>query len=69
MIVKFWYGGGGEEESFLMEIKATKKTVKKLLKKYKETNPEEYNDLEFLEFLKRNGIKARIIEPEEIIYF
>jgi hypothetical protein len=69
MIVKFWYGSGDEEESFLMEIKADKKTIMKLLNKYRKTNPEEYNDLEFLEFLKKNGIKARIIEPEEIIYF
>jgi hypothetical protein len=69
MIVKFWYGGGSEEESFLMEIKADRKTIMKLLNEYRKTNPEEYNDLEFLEFLKKKGIKARLIEPDEIIYF
>jgi hypothetical protein len=69
MIVKFWYGDGDEEESFLMEIKASKERIMKLLEEYRKTDPEGYNDWEFLEFLKKNGVKARIIEPDEVIYF
>ena len=65
----FYWNDGGDEERFLMKIEADSKTVKELLDKYRNSDPEGYNDWEFLEFLREHGIDAEIIEPDEWIPF
>jgi hypothetical protein len=64
MIYRFWYSDG----EFLMEIEAKTRIVKKLLNEYRKSNPE-YNDEEWLRFLRKKGIKARFIKPRISIYF
>jgi len=66
-IYAFYYDGG--ETEFWMEIEADKETVEKLLNEYRESDPEEYNDLDWCEFLKSKGIKARFLDPDYYIYF
>jgi len=58
----FYYDDGKME--FLMEIEADLKTVEKLLDEYRETDPEYYNNLDWLTFLHKRGIKARFLEPD-----
>jgi hypothetical protein len=65
MIYRFWYSNG----EFLMEIEAKTNVVKKLLNEYRKSNPNEYNDEEWLKFLRKKGIKARFIKPRVSIYF
>jgi hypothetical protein len=64
-IYRFWYENG----EFLMEIEAKTRIVKKLLNEYRKSNPEEYNDEEWLKFLRKKGIKAKFIKPKVSIYF
>jgi hypothetical protein len=63
-IYRFWYGNG----EFLMEIEAKTRIVKKLLSEYRKANPEEYNDEEWLKFLKKKGIKAKFVKPTSIYF-
>jgi hypothetical protein len=64
MIYRFWYSDG----EFLMEIEAKTRIVKKLLNEYRKSNPEEYNDEEWLKFLKKKGIKAKFVKPISIYF-
>jgi hypothetical protein len=61
----FWWDNG--EEQFLMEIDADPKTVKKLLHQYRKED-ENYDDLGWLDFLNKKGIKAEIVDPIEIYF-
>jgi hypothetical protein len=64
----FYWGSGDEDERFLARIEADSETVKKLLDEYRKSDPD-YDDFDFIEFLKKHGIDAEIIEPEEWICF
>jgi hypothetical protein len=64
----FYWSAGDEDERFLARIEADSETVKKLLDEYRKSDPD-YNDFGFIEFLKKHGIDAEIIEPEEWIEF
>lgn len=66
MIYKFYWGSSAEE-SFLMEILAPIREVKKTLQKYRKTDPN-YNRDDFEKFLKKQGIECKIIEPIEIYF-
>jgi len=50
-----------------MEIDADPKTVKKLLHQYRKED-ENYDDLGWLDFLNKKGIKAEIVDPIEIYF-
>jgi hypothetical protein len=65
----YWYSGRDDDERFLARIEADSKTVKKLLDEYRDFDPDGYNNCEFVDFLKKHGIEAEIIEPDEWIYF
>jgi len=65
MIYNFYWSG----DSFLMDIDADKKTVEKLLERYKASDKLGYNDIGWGEFLDMRGIKARFLKPEEELYF
>jgi len=65
----FYWGSGDEDERFLMRIEADNEKVKCLLNEYRESDPEEYNDADFEDFLKNKGINAEIISPDEWIHF
>jgi len=64
MIIEFYYS----EDSFLMEIDADLKTIENELDAYREAD-EQYNADDWLKWLRQKGIKAKIIEPDEEIYF
>jgi len=64
--IYLFYWSDGE---FIAEIDADPDKVKELLDEYRESDPDGYNNLEFMEFLEERGIKARIIEPDHEIYF
>jgi len=65
----FYWANGRDDERFLARVEADSETVKKLLNEYRESDPEGYNSDDFINFLKKHGIDAEIIEPDEWIYF
>jgi len=64
----YWYDGG-DDEQFIARIDADGETVKKLLDEYRRSDPDGYNNVDFIDFLQNHGISAEIVEPEEWIYF
>jgi len=72
-IYKFWHGGG--EVAFLMEIEAPEQKVQELLDEYREEKEKDkilvisFPPRDWLEFLRKKGIKARFLEPQHSIYF
>ena len=57
-LYNFYWDNG--REGFVAEINAKPEIVKKLLEEYRNRN-EDYNNVGFIEFLQRNGVKARIV--------
>jgi len=69
-VYAFYWDDGNRlgENVFLMKIKADKETVQRLLDEYRDED-KGYDQFGWLEFLKKHGIEAELIEPEHWIYF
>ena len=65
----FYWCSGKDDERFLAKIEADVKTVKNLLDEYRSSDPEGYNESDFIDFIRGKGIDAEIIEAIEWIYF
>jgi len=65
----FYWCDGDDDEQFIAKIDADAETVKKLLDEYRRSDPDGYNNVDFIDFLQSHGISAEIVEPEEWIYF
>ena len=67
MIYGFYWDGG--EGGLTLEIGAEPDVVEKLLQEYRESDPEGYNNCDWIDFLREKGIYVRSLEPEKWIYF
>jgi hypothetical protein len=65
-IASLWWHTG----NFLLATNLPSDQLEDMLNEYRSTNPEEYNDAEFLQFLhNKKGVHAEIIEPDYDLYF
>jgi hypothetical protein len=64
----FWWGDDSNDQ-FIMEIWAREEEVKELLNKYRASDPEGYNNADWMDFLRSRGIRCRMIVPDYYIYF
>ena len=63
-----YYELGDEEGTYgIVATPLSKKEFEKLVEEYKATD-EYYNNEDLIEFLKEKGIKAELIEPEEVYF-
>lgn len=55
----FYYDNG--KAGFVLEINAERETVERLLDEYRKSDPDEYNERDFIDFLKEKGYEVKYI--------